>query len=245
MKYLFSINKALIISFLSISIFMINLSAIVAQEKLDGIWYAKSYDGQLSNRVVIKGKSVVYERYESYQVDEPYWKVEKEMQVDKFKTIAKGFVIARFVNNTYYGGEFTLGSNPDELTVFRMNDGNSQFDQLLTEIAKYPMKKYFSRQYYSEERLKEIQKYPSLDQITKEHVIELISHMIAEEQNMEPYAGKDRLIGNIGRSMLDQKMLSMGFDPHKPSENGYFMKRFAEDADVKKLLGELKYFVLY
>ena len=245
MRFSFLNNKPLIISNILIITLTVSLSTAFAQVNLDGIWYAKSYDGQLSDRVVIKGKNVVYERYVTYQVDEPYWKVEKEMQVDKFETTSNGFVIARFVNNIYYGGEFSQGSDRGQLNVFRMNDGNSQFDRLVDEIANYPMKEYFSKQYYSKERLKEIQDYPSLDQITKDHVIELINHMIAEEQFMKPYAGKDRLIGNIGRNMLDQKMLSMGYDPHKPSENGYFMKRFAEDADVKKLLEELQYFVLY
>lgn len=225
--------------------FLFAMSDVSAQINLDGTWYAKSYDGELNNRLVINGQSIVYESYETYNVEEPYWKVEKEMEVDEFKSTGSGFMIARNVNKQFYGGEFSINTEGDRLSVFRMNDPAFSFEELQKVMGAYPMKAYFAKVYYAETRLKEIQGYPSLDQINKKDVILLIQHMSEQEKNIGEYKEQDRMISRLGRSILNQKLIEMGYDPDKPSENGYFMKRFADDPDVKALLDQQQYFKLY
>lgn len=221
-----------------------SLNTLHAQDKVFGTWYFKSPDGQLSSRMTISENVLLYERYESYNVETPYWKEDKKLTIVFQKPSTNSYLFSGEENGRYYGGEFLIDESGTTLYLYEMRENSGSSEESIQKLKDKPLRKELSKVSYSKERLEEIEAYPSLDELKKEQLVEMMNHVFEYEKEMAAFETNDRLISRIGRNVMNRKLIDMKFDPDKPT-NGYYMKRFADDPDIKLLLEKQVYFKMY
>lgn len=220
------------------------VTSTTAQTAIFGTWLFKSPDGELANRISISENQLVYERLISYKVETPYWEEDKTLIISSQQEISNGYQVVGKEDGQYYAGELVVDQSKTTLFIFEIREGSSSAEEAFEKLNSKSLRQELSKRAYTQERLSEIDNYPSLDEIKKEEVIEMMNHVYEYEKEMAAFKGNDRIIGNLGRSIMNQKLIVMGFDPDKPT-NGYYMKRFANDPDIKQLLDKQEYFRMY
>lgn len=221
---------------------LINFGALSAQEKLSGTWYFKSPDGELANRVTISTGELLYEKYESYNVATPYWKEDKALAVTFHKYTDESCTFSGREGSKFYAGEIFVENGQNIIYLFQMKEASGSSQEALQKLSSTRLRKELSKAAYSQERLEEIENYSSLDELKKEELIEMMNHVYEYEKDMKGL--NDQLVSQIGRNVMNRKLISMNFDPDKPTD-GYFMKKFVDDPDIKLLLDKQVYFKMW
>ncbi len=239
-------------------IFSFSLTLIVlghlsfSQDEFFETWYVADENGGMSkHRLVINADSVISERFQEYGNKE--WRLDKVTLIDTSKTIENGLQIIFFdsKNKVYTGGELTYDANLEDMMFLHLKDTSSVLDSTFSNLDKYRYKVLFSKKFYNEKKIKEIEKFPGLDQSSKEEMILLFEYMWRFEELFDAFVeeraddkASNLLLSKALDTMRDHQFIKMGFNPYKKTGND-FADLFKDDPDLVEMNERSKHFKLF
>ncbi len=210
-------------------------SKLTAQDKNDNIFYFKLPGEAAHSRVIVSPKKLSFERYHTYNVDQPFWKLDKELIFQELIPTKQGYRIIGKKGEQFFGGEYWFEDNQQQLYLFQLNQAGDSLASIKQLLDQFKHKDLMAKVAYSKNKWLEIEQYPSLDSLNKTDLILLLNHIYAQEERVAASGEEQRIIWQMGHAILRRKCIAMGFDPDKVT-NGYFLKRFTDDPDISKLL---------
>lgn len=225
-----------------------------SQDEFFETWY-KINDGGGSSRerVTITTDSIVIERLQVYQVDTPYWEIDKISHIEQFRTVEDGIQIIGYeeTQSSYTGGKLFFGYDTDQMIFFQLKDFHPEVDSIFKMIDNNPYKQLLGSPFYTKRKAESIEKYQSLDLISKEEIIMLFEFVFTIDLMIDGYLEDNkevkwaRMFAIRGlESMRDHKLIEMGFNPYAMTES-YYGDRFRDDPDLIEMNNKSKYFKLF
>lgn len=214
-----------------------------AQEKFYGVWYQLDQGGQDSReRMILSKTKMVAERLQTYEVEAPFWEVDKESLFKETKMKGAALQISGAFKGAFFGGEIWSGNQEGELLVYQMRKPSSSTEEAFSKLDQNNFKELLSKAYYSAERLNQIQEMPGLSAITKEDLISTIEYIRSYEDLLADFveANQDNrmrlFVGRIAENLRDRKFIALGYHPYKWEEGDTFYgDKFRNDTDLQKL----------
>lgn len=233
---------------------LICIQSSYAQDEFFLTWYKINDGGGASReRVTISADSLVTERLQDYQVDTPYWQIDKVSVVAEFLKHENGIQLIGFEasKNSYTGGELFYGNGKDQVLFFQLRDFHPEVDSIYKLIKTNKYKQLLARPYYTESKAKEIEKYPSMDSISKEEMITLFSYLSSLEPLVDNFLADNEAVRSARmfairglETLRDHKLIELGFNPYKITET-YYGNRFKNDPDLMEMNEKSTYMKLF
>ena len=213
-----------------------------AQNEFYGTWYILDGDNVSRNRILISADGIVAERYRDYEVDEPYWEVEKESNIKESRVVESAYQVVGFSAeaNAYFGGEFWLAEQAGELRAFQMRQPNSSMEEAYENLDNNAYKEMMANTFYSEQRMKEIMELPDLGSLTKEDLLSTIEFVQSHSELLTSFVNEHAdqrvrfLVSRAAENLRNRKFIALGYNPFKITDP-YFMDKFKDDPDFKAL----------
>ena len=241
-------------NFLLLASLAIGMHLSFAQDEFFETWYKINQgDGPSRERITISPDSLVIERLQDYEVDTPFWQVDKVSLISEFQTIEDGIQIIGIDGSKagYTGGELVYGNGNDQMLLFQLRDFVPAVDSVYKLLASSKYKELLANPFYTESKAKEIAAYPNLDAVSKEEMITLFDYLLSFELVVDTYLIENaelryaRMLAIRGLETLrDHKLIEMGFNPYRITES-YYGDRFKEDPDLIEMNERSKYIKLF
>ena len=225
-----------------------------AQDEFFETWYKINQgDGPSRERITISTDSLVIERLQDYQVETPFWQVDKVSLISEFQTIEDGIRIIGIeeAKAGYTGGELVYGNGRNQMLLFQLRDFYPVVDSVYEQLASSKYKELLANPFYTESKAKEIAGYPNLDAVSKEEMITLLDYLLSFDSLVDTYLIENaelryaRMLAIRGLETLrDHKLIEMGFNPFLITET-YYGDRFKEDPDLIEMNERSKYIKLF
>ncbi|MEO9872492.1 hypothetical protein [Ekhidna sp.] len=224
-----------------ILITFLSFNSLLSQESILGTWYVIENDDESRQRIVLTSNALVSERLETYEVEEPYWKKDKESAIISLEKKGSGYQILGFLpeKNQYFAGEFWTDKN-GELKTFQMREASANKEDALSKLDNKNSKKLLSKTYYNKKRMEEINQLPTLEKLTKEDLVVTMKAMLEYSKVLEKYVNESGekharfMAVKAIENLKNQKFLELGYNPFVFADP-YYMDRFKEDTDVNEL----------
>ena len=213
-----------------------------SQSHFYGTWYILDGDDISRNRIAISTNGIVAERYEDYEVEEPYWEVENESNIKESRVTEGAYQVVGFSeeSNAYFGGEFWLTEQKGELMAFQMRQPHPSVEKAYQSLDDNKYKEMMANTFYSEDRMKEIMQMPDLGSLTKEDLLTTIKYVQSHTELLNSFINEHAdqrvrfLVSRAAENLKNRKFIELGYNPFKYTEP-YFMDKFKDDPDLEKL----------
>ncbi|GAB4240150.1 MAG: hypothetical protein Tsb0034_16470 [Ekhidna sp.] len=214
-----------------------------SQEQFYKTWYIMDPGDDISRqRLTISADGILIERYEDYEVEEPYWEVDRENPFSETRIKGDRYQIVGYSeeDKAYFGGEFFLSENEGELKGYQMREPLKSAEEAFKKLDENPYKEMLAKTFYTQSRLEEINEMPPLVEITKEDLITTIKYVQSFGPLMTDFMNEQNdprmrfVITRAAKNLRTQKFIDLGYNPFIYTEEWY-MDKFKDDPDIKKL----------
>ena len=216
------------------------LLPVISLAQLKGTWMTYDQSGTGLKVEITEDYLVKYSYGYTDDPDHSSWRPYDSIPIYKFENDVL-VIKNKKGGDGYSAAAISFKSEGNVLQMAQIMKGFKTIKTAVKEAKEYKYKALITKEYYTLKYFSELENYKTLDQITKSDFIVVANRLNAYDRDMEGFLADtgeraQRMTFYITQGIVNRTLLELGYNPFKPYEGGWYLKKLMEDEEIKALL---------